>query len=482
MLRKMKKHPKFENFLLPFDGKLNGSNRWVKLAEMIPWDELENIYGKSMSEDFGRPGINARVAIGTLLIKHKLKFTDEETIEQLSENPYLQFFLGYEEFRQEKLFDPTMLVHFRKRLNFAAANEMNEVLTKLLTVRKPEKAEQSSGNNNNDDNDQSSGGNSGKLLIDATVAPADIKYPTDLDLLNEAREKSEKLIDKLHDSESGKKKPRTYREIARKEYLSIAKRKNKAAKMIRKAMKKQAGFLKRNLNHIKQLLRQGNELNEKDSALVEILRKVQFQQSEMLKNGKRSVENRIVSISQPHVRPIVRGKAGAKTEFGAKISVSVVDGLVYLAKLSWDAYNEGQDMISQVEKYKEKFGHYPESVHADKIYANRENRRYLAQKNIRLSAPPLGRPRKDTPEKVKQQQRLDEIDRIPVEGKFGNAKRKYSLDRIYAKLKETGETWIVLIIIVMNLDKLSRILSRLIFKLSFIMKVTMILEYKTCKP
>ncbi len=390
MLRKMENHPKFENFLLPFDGKLNGDNRWVKLAEMIPWDKLENIYGKNMSEDFGRPGINARVAIGTLLIKHKLRLTDEETIEQLSENPYLQFFLGYEEFKQEKLFDPTMLVYFRKRLNFADANEMNELLTKLMTARKSERPVKSNSNNSNDDNDKSSGGNSGKLLIDATVAPADIKYPTDLDLLNKAREKSEKLIDKLHDPASGEKKPRTYRKIARKEYIAITKRKNKPAKMIRKTMKKQAGYLKRNLNHVKQLLKSGKGLGEKDLSLLEILRKVHAQQTEMLKNGKRSVENRIVSISQPHVRPIVRGKAGAKTEFGAKISVSVVEGIVYLDKLSWDAYNEGQDLISQVEKYQEKFGHYPESVHADKIYANRENRRYLSEKNIRLSAPPPG--------------------------------------------------------------------------------------------
>lgn len=482
MLRKVENHPKFENFLLPFDGKLNGDNRWIKLAEMIPWDELEDIYGKNMSADFGRPGINARVAIGTLLIKHKLKLTDEETIEQLSENPYLQFFLGYEEFKQEKLFDPTMLVHFRKRLNFADANEMNELLTKLMTARRTENAPKPDSKNNNDDNDKSSGGNSGKLLIDATVAPADIKYPTDLDLLNEAREKSEKLIDKLHDPAAGRKKPRTYREIARKEYIAIAKRKNKSTKKIRKAVKKQTGYLKRNLNHIRKLLENGKELSEKDLSLLEVLSKVHAQQSEMLKNGKRSVENRIVSISQPHVRPMVRGKAGAKTEFGAKISVSVVDGLVYLDKLSWDAYNEGQDLISQVEKYQEKFGHYPESVHADKIYANRENRRYLSERDIRLSAPPLGRPRKDTPESVKRQRRRDEIDRIPVEGKFGNGKRKYSLDRIYAKLKETGETWIALIIIVMNLDKISRILSRLILKLSFIMKFTMMLKYKTCNP
>ena len=104
MLRKMDRSGRFENFLLPFDGKLKKDNRWVKLADAIPWDYLEEIYGKKFSPKMGRPGLNARIAIGALIIKHRQNLTDEETVEQIMENPYLQYFLGYEEF-QDKLID-----------------------------------------------------------------------------------------------------------------------------------------------------------------------------------------------------------------------------------------------------------------------------------------------------------------------------------------------------------------------------------------
>lgn len=98
----------------------------------------------------------------------------------------------------------------------------------------------------------------------------------------------------------------------------------------------------------------------------------------MFRERKHSVKDRIVSINQPHVRPI--GKAATPVEFGAKISVSVADGIAYLDRLSWDAFNESEDLVTQVEKFKERFGHYPASVHADKIYGTRENRKFLAEK------------------------------------------------------------------------------------------------------
>ena len=103
---------------------------------------------------------------------------------------------------------------------------------------------------------------------------------------------------------------------------------------------------------------------------------------------------------------------------------------------------------------------YPQSVHADKIYRNRENLRYCRKHGIRLSGPPLGRPRKATPEnqaELKAAQRLtrqDELDRIPVEGKFGQGKRRFGLGRIMAKLAGTSATVITLNILVMNLEKL----------------------------
>ena len=185
------------------------------------------------------------------------------------------------------------------------------------------------------------------------------------------------------------------------------------------------------------------------------------QQQYMYDNKVTSVDDRIVSIHQPHIRPIVRGKAGAHTEFGAKISISVVDGWTFTDTISFDSYNEGTELISQIEKYKERFGYYPESTHADKIYRNKENRAHCKKHGIRISGPSLGRPPKD--EKLRKEQkdiqRQDEAIRNKVEGCFGVAKRRYKLDRIFTKIKASSETLIALIFMVMNLDKALAFLS-----------------------
>ena len=170
----------------------------------------------------------------------------------------------------------------------------------------------------------------------------------------------------------------------------------------------------------------------------------------MFNEKSHSIDGRIVSISQPHVRPIIRGKAKAAVEFGAKITISVVDGFVSIERLSWEPYNEGADLIEQIEQYYADYGYYPESVHVDQIYRNRENRAYCNEKNIRLSGKPLGRPPKANAE-IKKQYRRDELLRIPVEGKIGNAKRKYGWDCIMSKKQTTSETTIGLIALVLNL-------------------------------
>jgi IS5 family transposase len=94
----------------------------------------------------------------------------------------------------------------------------------------------------------------------------------------------------------------------------------------------------------------------------------------MYEHKKNKVDDRIVSLTQPHVRPIVRGKAGKHTRFGAKLSASSFEGYVFLDRISWDNFNESGDLIAQVEAFKEFTGHYPESVHVDKIYRTLDNR------------------------------------------------------------------------------------------------------------
>ena len=443
-------------FFLPFGGKLKADNRWVKLSNLIPWANFEQQYSKKLkSSKQGPPAKSVRVALGALIIKERLGTSDEETVEQIRENPYLQYFLGFKEFSDEPPFHPTMFVHFRKRITKEMVGEINEKIALKKTQAKD------SENNDNDDSDESDGPpqNKGKLLVDATCAPADITFPTDLKLLNKAREKSEEIIDILHEPFVGiRQKPRTYRKIARKAFLSIAKSKRAPKGKKRKAIRKQLGYLARNLKNIRHLSEEKYSLfalDDKQYKNLLVVNEVYRQQKWMFDHRENRIDDRIVSVSQPHVRPIKRGKAGASTEFGAKLSASLVNGYCFLDRLNWDNYNESLDLIDQIRSYKNRFGFYPASVHADKIYRNRTNLKFCKKHGIRLSGTPLGRPPKDQSKVLASQKmaRQDEIDRIPIEGKFGQGKRRFSLSRILCKLSRTSETAIAMVFFVMNLEK-----------------------------
>ena len=180
------------------------------------------------------------------------------------------------------------------------------------------------------------------------------------------------------------------------------------------------------------------------------------QQLWMYENESTRIDNRIVSITQPHVRPIVRGKAGKTVEFGAKVSVSCFENYVFLDHLSWSNYNESGDFKDQIEAYKNFTGYYPKSVHVDQIYRTRANRAICKERGIRISGPPLGRPPKNVSKSAKKQADLDERFRNGIEGKFGQAKRRYSLNCIMTKLSETSETSIAITFLVINLATLLR--------------------------
>ena len=313
-------------------------------------------------------------------------------------------------------------------------------------------------------------GFSGTLIIDATCAPQNIKYPQDIELLNEAREKLEDMICRVSDEYSFYR-PRMYREKARKDYLALAKCRKRGAKKIRKAIKKQLQYIRRDLGYISNLLKNnGVVLSESDAYLLDILETVYSQQQHMFVSNTHRIENRIVSISQPYIRPIVRGKAKSPVEFGAKLDLSVDEtGMCRIEKLSFDAYNESAVLKTALENYKKRTGHYPERVLADQIYRNRDNIAFCSSLGIRLSGKKLGRPKKDADSKAEKKIAYqDNTDRIEVERKFSLAKRKFGLGLLLTKREDTTKASIVLSIIAMNIDRLAAMILRLIqFLLNF---------------
>ncbi len=446
-----------DGFETPFAKKLRKDNRWVVLADKLPWDLLVSTYFQQMhNSGTGADGINPRVAIGAMIIKHMCDLSDRETVQQIQENMYMQYFIGYTSFSDKIPFDPSLFVNFRKRLGIEQINQINERMLGLpATDKAPPSEEPGTGVQGQlkDISPLGSVTHQGKLITDATACPQDIAYPTDLNLLNDAREKSEQIIDDLyHNTLHGTVKPRTYRKTARKDYLKTAQKKSKTQKEIRRANKKQLNYLKRNIKHINKLLDAyhiGIPLNKKQYKYLLVIQELYRQQYYMHRNRVHSVEHRIVSIHQPHVRPIVRGKSNARVEFGAKINVSLMNGYVFLDELSWEAFNEGQFLIKAVKDYLVRFGYWPEVVMADKIYCNRTNRAWLKERGIILRAKPLGRPSAVKKEHVRPGERN------PIEGKFGQAKSAYGMSRIKARLGKTSESWIATIILVLNLVKLA---------------------------
>jgi hypothetical protein len=198
-----------------------------------------------------------RIALGALIIKEKLGISDRETVEQIQENPYLQYFIGGNSYQNGAPFDASTMVYFRSRISPALLQKINRRIVQQSlgfnqeepSTKKLEEAPKPKENR-------------GRLLMDATVSPADIKYPTDVDLLNQARKTTESIIDLLYKSlkDDLDKKPRTYRKKARKDYLNFAKKRNPSGKQRKEAVKKQLQYIKRNLGHIDKLIEKRESL------------------------------------------------------------------------------------------------------------------------------------------------------------------------------------------------------------------------------
>lgn len=450
------------DFNQPMGLKMNPENRWVKKAATIPWDAIEEKYASLFPSKKGMPAKPLRTALGSLLIQKQLQFSDRELVEQIRENPYFQYFVGLPGYQDKAPFVPSLLVEFRKRLTDEVLQEINEMIIEYNT---PDDQTPSCGSSSEDEN-------SGTLILDATCAPQNISYPQDVNLLNEAREDLEKMIDIIC-YEQNYKKPRTYCMKARKDYLNLAKSKKRSKKKIRKTIKSQLQYIRRDLRYIDEFLEEIDLCDEHLIKQLATIRTLVEQQQYMYDNKVHSVPDRIVSISQPYIRPIVRGKAKAPVEFGAKLDLSIDEnGIARLERLSFDAYNESDVLITAVENYKNRTGHYPERVLVDQIYRNRANRTYCSEHGIRISGPALGRPKKDNKEDKKQEY-VDNADRIEVERAFSLAKRKYGLGLLTTKLDTTTRSSIALSIIAMNVNRLTAISFAQILKLLF-------WQYKRC--
>ena len=208
-------------------------------------------------------------------------------------------------------------------------------------------------------------------------------------LLNEAREPTERIIDDLCEQQSDfrKHKPRYDRGKARAVFLNVAKQKKPRWSKIKASIRRQLDYLQRNIEAIDALIASGAALSSLKTHWwhkLLVISELHRQQTILLHAESRSIPDRIVNLVQSQVRPMVRGKSRTAVEFGAKISVSVRNGFAFLHRISWDPYNEAEDLIALAKKYKQEYGCYPKRICADRIYLNAKNRNSALETNTTL--------------------------------------------------------------------------------------------------
>lgn len=419
--------------LFPFGGKLNENNRWLRIAELIPWEELESEYAKRFS-DVGRPGTDAQVAIGLLLLKHMTGLSDEEVVQAVVENPYMQAFCGFEKFVTEEILDPSTLTKLREWLGLDFFKRLEQTTYKVLIDRRIIKAK--------------------GMLVDATVFPEEIKYPNDVGLLNDVREWLVRNIKRV-----GKvigKKYHTYPRRTRKDYLNFSKKKKKTKKSINKAKRQMLHYVCRNIKQLKDGLEQvkatGQKVKQNTMDRLQVAEKIYHQQLEMYRNKSHRIDERIVSFYRPYVQPIKRGKQGKKVEFGGKGALVHVEGFMFLDHFERRAFAEENLMAEHVSGYVHRFGKLPPYVTADTKYGTQENRELMEKIEVRTSFKRRGRPLKtlDSSDRwFKRKQR----ERNRIEGSIGNSKEHFRCDRIRYSIKVGSEIWIRAGILGMNLKK-----------------------------
>jgi len=453
---------------IPFGVELDIDNRWVKLAAIMPWEKIEESYAQNFKGTNGQEAKSGRLAFASLYIQNRLVITDEETVNQIMETPSMQYFCGFESYRAEKPFDSSLMVHFRKRICAEKMKAISEEAFASVAM----KAIEAEKKDNDGDDENNTGGEAkpkGTLLLDATCCPSDIHYPTDIGLLNHARELTELIIDNLHEQlvKLGVVKPRTYREVARRAYLAYSKKRKNSYSEIRFAIRQQLQYVRRNLDSIAQQVEMGAELSRLNNILYKkllVISELYRQQKEMYDGNTHSIEGRIVSISQPHLRPIVRGKANAPVEFGAKVATAHIGGFSLIIHLEYENFSEAKYLEKSAEEYKRIFGFYPKVIIGDKAYTTNDNRNFCKSKGIRLSGPKRGRKSEDIKETERKQLYQDSCQRNAIEGDYGTGKRKYGLNLIMTKLHNTTLTAISFGFFVKNMERVLRLLVLLILR------------------
>lgn len=398
-----------------------------RIKKMLPLREMAENFGlvsKSMRPKLGRKSyFTPEGKVALMFLKMYTGLSSPKLMEQLNGNIHYQMFC-------DVIIDP-----IRPLTNYKLLDDIILELSSKLKIQQQQDilAEMWKPYMQNLDT----------MYTDATCYESEMRYPTDPKLLWEGIEKSYETMCELS-KRLGIHRPRTKYLDVQKANLVYRKQRKRSKSQTRKMTRRLLDLLGKILKEIREMERENDGasklLTDREKGDLDIITKMYRQQKKHFqsKDSRESIKDRIVSINKPYVRPIVRGKEVKSVEFGAKVNNILVDGISFIEKLSFNAFNEGTRLIHCIKMHKRLFGVEAKKIGGDTGYAGTENRDYCKEKGIETSFVKRGRPFSDEKkEKDLVRRELARVRATAMEGSFGTQKEHYDLKKVKARTKLT---------------------------------------------
>jgi transposase, IS5 family len=391
----------------------------------IPFDQLAAVIAAPKQEQSGRgckPWLDVKGGIGLQFLKHYLCLSDELLIQRLNTDWSMQYFCGIQLKPTEVIKDTDLPSSWR---SYIGKHLDIDTMQKILAQHWKPHMEHTHISSE-----------------DATCYESRISFPTPVKLVWDCCNKTYLIYNDIRKKLKLRMSRCNYTE-RKKDFLSYQKTKKKTRKAGKKLIKKLLRFLLRLLNLQNELAEQKPvTLSLKQAAQLRIIVKVYEQQHDKVYGKVEQIKDRIVSLSKPYIRPIVRGKEAKSVEFGAKVNKLQIDGISFIEHFSYDAFNEGTRLQKGIALHQALFGKCTHHS-ADKIYATNANRKYSTSKKIVTNFEPKGKQKVQHIEQNKIMRDVLNKERgVRLEGSFGNDKNHYLLQKVNARNASTEKCWI----------------------------------------
>ena len=425
---------KHDWFMTP---EVNKNHEIIKIADSIDWVSLSEKLSRFYCSDNGRPTKPSRAKVGLLILKHLYGHSDESVVDMLKRDIYAQYLCDVSLKEAVTFIHASSLTKFRKQIGADGIRLIEEEALNSLKRAKVVRGR--------------------KLIVDTTVMPANIAYPTDVALLEKVRRAAVKHLKTARSF--GARAYRTYQRTARKAFVMYQKIRKHTIPSRRRVQKKLLQFASRNIKQLQETMETVGALKEistnaiKEQFLQETktflstAQNILAQQKDIYQDKK--VSGRIVSIHKPYIRPMVRGKYPVEVEFGPKVLLNLKGDCLFLESLHFDNISDTQLLETSLQKYKERFGRYPTQLAADRGFWSKENRQLAEDYGVKKIA--IENKGKSSYLKGKPfRERLRRL-RCKIEAKISLAKRKYGLNRCLYSIQDGEEIWARLGLLAMNL-------------------------------